>query len=455
MVDAPHTLAWQPRREGVRVPWGTQQLDLVLPADWPVFDARPAAAPQPADSLAQQCESAMSSPLRSPALRQIARDLAAGGRPIRVAIVVDDDTRPTPADQILPIVLDHLGAGRQIPDDRIEIHFAGGMHTPMTRVQMIAKIGPALVERFACFNNPFCQPSQQRFLGRTRHNIAVHLSARVADANLRILVGSVSAHLQAGFSGGYKLLFPGMAGLATIKQLHLRGTERFRQLIGLPADHNPMRQEIDRLGEWLDGTTFALTLLPGESATQPLAVAAGDPVAVQRTLAEQAVARYGVHVPGPADLVVCNSHPRDNDLWQGFKCIANTLFAAREGGLIVATIKADRGANGMKLPRWTLKAKTVRTILKLTGRDGFLHLLARLLPQVNDEARFFVRFGLGTIRRNDLLIYSPTLAAESVRFPGIELFDTLPAVWKRAGELLAGRTPNVTVFSQGGICYPM
>src|SRR5690606_7867250 len=103
----------------------------------------------------------------------------------------------------------------------------------------------------------------------------------------------VSAHLQAGFAGGYKLLFPGMSSLETIKKLHLRGTERFRQLVGLPAEANPMRQEIDRLGEFLDGTTFALQMLLGER-NEPLRATAGEPVAAQRSLAAGGSRRFGV-----------------------------------------------------------------------------------------------------------------------------------------------------------------
>lgn len=451
--------AWRVGQQA-RVPWGTGELDLRLPDNWPVFDARPTpqpAADQPTPPLAEMVAAALTAPLGMPPLRQLALQAAARkARPGQIAIIVDDDTRHTPADKVLPVVLDYLGAGsgKAIADDRIEIHFAGGTHRPMTREQMADKIGPDLVRRFACFNNPFDDPAAYRYLGRTRHNTPVHLSARVADADLRILVGSVCAHLQAGFAGGYKLLFPGLASRDTLKKLHLRGTEQFCQLTGTPAETNPMRQEIDRLGAYLDGTTFAVQLLLGE-ANEPLAAVAGEPVAAQRVLAQRAVGRFGVPLPGSADLLVCNSFPREHDLWQGFKCIANTLFAARPGGLIVATIKADRGTNGMKLPKWTLSRRVIRGLLAVTGRDGLVSIFARLLPQVNDEARFFMRFCLGTIQRNAVLIYSPNLAAEGIRFPGLELYDNLPAVWKRAAQMLDGKAPNVTVFGHGGVCYPM
>ncbi|MDD4889586.1 MAG: lactate racemase domain-containing protein [Phycisphaerae bacterium] len=438
----------------IRVPWGDAELDLGLPADWAAFDARPAPMDGLAQPLGELLDAQLANPLGLPPLRQIARSLSrADGQPARVAIVVDDNTRHTPAADVLPVVLDHLGAGRQIADSQIELHFAGGTHQPMSREQMAEKVGPALAARFACFNNPYRDPSQYRYLGVTRNHTSIHLSARVADADLRILIGSVSAHLQAGFAGGLKMLFPGLSSLATIKKLHLAGTSRFRQLVGLPAGSNPMRQEIDRLGEFLDGVTFAVQLMLDERH-QPIAVSAGEPIAAQRALAAQGSRRFGVALPGLADLLVANSFPLEYDLWQGFKCIANTLFAARDGGVIVAMLKADHGSNGMKIPKWTVSRKLLRTVLRFTGREGLLSLLGRLLPQVNDEAKFFARFCLGTISRNDVLLYAPTLVAEGVRFPGLELYDNLPAVWARARELLGG-APNVTVFGRGGVCYPL
>ena len=449
--DAPS--AWQVPIQPVRVPWGADQLDLRMPPDWPVFQANPAAFDPPDLPLAEMVAASLAQPVGLPPLRQIARDLARQPAS-RIAIVVDDNTRHTPAADVLPVVLDHLGAGSAIPDDRIEIHFAGGMHTPMAREQMAEKIGAPLLARFACHNNPARDPVQYRYLGRSRHNTPVYVSTRVADANLRILIGSVSAHLQAGFAGGYKLLFPGMASVATIKKLHLRGTETFRQLIGLPAERNPMRQEIDRLGEFLDGVTFNVQLLL-DAANRPLAAAAGEPVASQRRVAEQAARRFGVAIPGQADLLVANSFPREYDLWQCFKCIANTLFAARDGGVIVALMKADKGANGMNLPKWTVSRGVIRWLLRIVGSNGLISLLGRLVPQVNDEAKFFARFCMGTIRRNDVLIYSPTLAAEGVRFPGLEIYDNLDRVWVRAGQLLGSSRPRVTVFGNGGVCYPL
>lgn len=439
----------------VRVPWGNTELDLQLPPGWPSFLAHATRQPPPAAAPAEMLEAALAQPRQMAPLREIARDLACpDGRPTRIAIVVDDNTRHTPVDAILPTVLDHLGVGRSIADSQIEIHFAGGTHQPMTPAQMADKIGAEPARRFACFNNPLNDPLQYRYLGVSRGGTPIHLSARVAEADLRVLIGSVSAHLQAGFAGGFKLLFPGLSSRATIKKLHLGGTARFRQLVGLPAGQNPMRQEIDALGGFLDGVTFAVQLLLDERH-QPVAVSAGDPVAAQRALAEQAVGRFAVATPGPADLLVTNSAPLNYDLWQGFKCIANTLFAAREGGVVVAMLKADHGSNGMKLPSWHISQRLLKAILRFIGRDGLLSLLGRLVPQINDEAKFFARFCLGTLARNHVLLYAPTLVAEGIRFPGIELYDSLPAVWARAAALLGPRTPNVTVFGQGGVCYPL
>lgn len=442
------------------MPWGRDRLALELPPDWPIFDAEPAPISPPDEPVGELVADALNDPIDSPPLKRIAKKLSEKTG-TRIAIVVDDLTRHTPQRDVLPTVLEHLGAGRLFREDQIEIHFALGMHRPMTREEMAERVGPDIVERFACYNNPWKDPGQYRRLGRTRRNTPVEISARVADADLRILVGSVNAHLQAGFAGGMKLLAPGMASLATIRRLHLKGTETFRQLIGLPAEQNPMRLEIDRLLEYLDGTTFSVQLML-DGQHRPLMVRAGHPVAAQRSLAGEAIRRFGVALPGKADLLVANSYPLEHDLWQGFKCLANTVFAARDGGVIVVLMKADAGSNEMDLPKWWLSRRVMNGMLRIFGRDGLISILGRLSKQANDEAKFFVRFALGTLRRNAVLIYSPNLAAEGVRFPGIEIYDNLADVWSRAARLLGASTaagqgdgPRVTVFGQGGVCYPL
>ena len=69
----------------------------------------------------------------------------------------------------------------------------------------------------------------------------------VAEADLRILIGSVLPHLQAGFGGGYKLIFPGTSHRTTLGALHRQGLDGKSDpagLLGSAAAGNPMRQAI-------------------------------------------------------------------------------------------------------------------------------------------------------------------------------------------------------------------
>ncbi|MCG3179544.1 MAG: hypothetical protein BIFFINMI_01880 [Phycisphaerae bacterium] len=438
----------------ISLPWGDGELPLDLPGGWPVFLARPDAPPAPDRPLAEMLQSALAEPLDAPPLAKIARRLSEKSGS-RIAIVVDDNSRHTPVADVLPVLLREIKAGQWFDDSRIEIHFASGMHTPMTPAEMADRIGADLAARFACCNNPWHDPSQYRYLGRTRNATPIHLSARVADADLRILVGSVNAHMQAGFAGGMKLLFPGCASLGTIRRLHLRGTGVFRQRIGVPVAGNPMRQEIDSIFEYLPGLTFNVQLML-DGRFRVLQASAGHPIASQRAIAADAARRFGVALPGPADLVVSNGFPLELDFWQGFKSVANTVFAARPGGVVVALMRCAAGANNMPIPKWWFSRRVLRAVMRVTGRDGLISLMSRLTPQLHAEARFFVRFALSTIARNPVLVYSPNLVAEGVRFPGIEISDDLPALLARAAGLLGGAIPpNVTVFPEGGVCYPL
>ena len=437
------------------MPWGGQTLSADLPAGWTVQQTATPSLPSARADWRDHLARALANPEDSLPLGK----LLAARRGGRVVVIVEDMTRHSPLEDILRVIFRELSFAKIEPGS-VEIIFATGMHPPMTPDQAAQKLGAELARTYRWRCNDAKNIDAQQSLGEVTVDggrLAVAIDKAVADADLRILVTSVSPHLQAGFGGGYKMLVPGCAQLATIRQLHLSGApRRGLQQVGQPSEFNRMRRLIDAAGQAVDarwGKSFGVQYLL-DDADQISAVAAGDVAACQRMLAKQCASGCGVIVDSPADVVITNACPRDFDLWQSFKSIANTAWAARDNGVIICTARCPAGAN---MPTFSLPISPawVRRLIRWAGASTLAGLLSRLVPQLAGDAAFFVRLACQVFGRNMVYVVSPKLVETGHRMLGLTIFATLDEAFAAAEAHLGGGPKRVIVFPQGGISYPL
>ena len=435
----------------ITVPWGDEPLTVSLPDDWTIQQvAESSISPAPGD-WKERLGRALAEPTGGPPLAE----LLGGCRNGRIALILEDMTRHSPLPEILPIVLreiDHAGISR----DRVEIVFACGMHPAMTPREVATKLGPLAASlRWRC--NPWKDRRAYETVGRAGR-LKVEVDSGVANADLRIVISSVSVHLQAGFGGGCKMFLPGCASLETIRQLHRLGLDDpNKQLVGTEAADNPMRRAIDAAGPLIDqthGATFAVQyLLDGDD--RPSMIATGDILASQQMLAKHCSVANSVLIENQADIVIANAYPRDADLWQSFKAIANTRLALRPGGIMICLTRCEGAMEGMNVPRWPLKPSGMRRIIRWLGAETFSSAITRLIPRLAGDAAFFVRMATQILHRNPLLMVSPILHATGGKFPGIELFADWDDAVALTRELLGDGPQRVVVFPTAGTTYPV
>jgi len=175
----------------------------------------------------------------------------------KISIIVEDLTRHSPLPRILAVIARELEHAR-IGDKNVEIVFATGTHPPLTAQEAAGKIGAELAGRFAWRSNECKDRKAYHRVGRVgsrQADLDLWIDRKVAQADLRIIVSSVSPHLQAGFGGGYKMFLPGCARQDTIRRLHLMGVPRSpRQQVGQSHEVNRMRALIDAAGRPWTGT---------------------------------------------------------------------------------------------------------------------------------------------------------------------------------------------------------
>jgi nickel-dependent lactate racemase len=434
----------------VLLPWGQDELKVDLPEHWNLQQVARSSLPPAGDDWRERLGMVLTQPTGELPLGQ----LVAARRGGRIELVVEDFSRPSPLGEVLAVVMEEL-ARQHVGPPQVEIFFAAGMHPPMTAEQAAQKLGP-LAQTSPWRSNQCKDRARYVCLGRAGKT-DVWIDRGVVEADLRIVISSVSPHLQAGFGGGYKMFLPGCAALETIRQLHRLGVDhRPRPWVGTEASKNPMRAVIDAGGELVDrrGKSFAVQYVLDDS-DRPTFLAAGQMAAAQQMLAKRCAVACGVLVERTADVLLVNAYPRDCDLWQSFKGIANTRWAAREGGVILCFSRCQAGMYGMNVPRWPLGWRTARRIVRLLGSQTLGGLITRLAPGLAGDAAFFIRLALQAIHRNTIFMVSPALAASGRTFPGLKIFAEPSEAVAEAARIL-GRSPQrVVVFPSGGTTYPV
>jgi hypothetical protein len=432
---------------------------LTLPADGPIARANLDVVwpdlSAPLNGYPGALEDALDSPVEASRLEQQA---ALG---IRVAIVVDDPSRWTPVREALPSILRRLHAAG-VRDDDVTICVGVGRHRHVGPDAMRQRLGDSIAACHRCFSPPVDDRSAYVDLGRTRQGIPVRVFRPVAQADLRILVGSVLPHLQAGFGGGYKLIFPGTSHRSTLGALHHQGLGTqadATSLLGGDATTNPMRQAIHEAASKL-GPCWSISHLIGGPG-QIFRVIAGHPDPVQDLLAAEARKRFCAPLAPAADLLIAGNNPWPGDPMQSFKVLLHHRAACRSGGVLAGLFWTDPAQIDRSFAMATLKA------IAATGTPGgwtirrFVAGAARAAAAVGIPAAFMLRWASELVVDRTVLIYAPPLRQQlGPRLGPVQLFGDQTALWQAAARALShhdrrlpASTVNLRVFPHGGLTY--
>ena len=276
----------------------------------------------------------------------------------------------------------------------------------------------------------------------------------VAEADLRILIGSVLPHLQAGFGGGYKLILPGTSHRTTLGPCTAGAWSRADAagLLGGDAATNPMRRTIhDAAG--LLGPCWSISHLIGGPG-QVFRVVAGRPEAVQEMLAAEARRRFQAPgAGGPADVVIAGNHPWPGDPMQSFKVLLHHRAACRPGGVLVGLFWTDPAEIGRSFPVGALRKIAATGALGGWGIRRLIPAAQHAAAIAGSPAAFMIRWARELVVDRDVLVYAPPLRDRlGPRLGPVRLFADLDELWTAAGGRRAP-LPRVRVFPQGGLTY--
>jgi len=381
----------------VTMAYGRHGMRVRLDAAWQVEVIRKPAMPVLADPLAA-LEASLDAPVGAPSLAQLAAMAQ------RVCIVICDITRPVPNGLILPVLVRRLRAAGVKPE-AITILIATGLHRPNEGAEMAAVVGDEAVLRTVRVVNHFARRDAEHVtLGTTTRGTPVRLDRRLMEADLRIVIGLVEPHFMAGYSGGRKLLAPGVAHAETITNLHHARLLENPSATNTVLEGNPLHDELLQVANLAQPVYAVNTMLDEERRMAAVNFGALLPghaaaVACMRPYAERKMNRaYGVVLTSSA------GHPLDLTYYQTVKGMVSALGALRPGGKLFIVSECAEGMGSaefreaqrmfvregperflshlQQLPSAPVDAWQTEMLLKAL-RQGEVHLCSAGLPEAD------------------------------------------------------------------------
>ncbi len=389
--------------------YGHDQLSFSFPAEWHVDWIEPPFAAPAADPVAV-VRDALVNPVDG-----ISLSSAAGAK--RVAIAINDKTRPVPHEYLLPPLLEKLEA-LGVDPLAIEFFIATGTHLPMPPDEFDRVLPAEILRRYRVVSHNINDTANIALLGKTSRGTPIQINRAFYQANVKIVVGNIEPHHFAGFSGGYKTAAIGLGGRESITYNHAMLVQPEAN-IARYAD-NPLRQDIEEMGERI-GVQFALNALLNGNKEIVQAVF-GGPRAVMRAgipLSEQIcqVNTPGL-TPGEYDLVIASvgGAPKDINFYQSQKALTHAALFVRPGGVIVLIAECPEGSGNLGYEQFMQGIHSVDEVFTRFQERGFQvgpHK-ALQVARIARQARIVLLSSMPAQKVQDLLMTPASTPQEAI-----------------------------------------
>ena len=365
------------RTSHVRLAYGTAGLEIPVPNGATVV--RPAHR-RAVDDETAAVRAALERPVEGPTLRALLRKEA------RVAIAVCDATRPQPRRPMLAAIAQVLDG--IVPKDNVVVLVATGTHGPSSQEQRREMLGDEILAKWRVVDHDARDQTSLRAVGQI-DGVPVALNREWLAADVRITTGFVEPHFFAGFSGGPKMVAPGLAALETVLELHspVRIADP-RATFGV-VEGNPVHDPVRAIAA-ATGVTFSVDVLI--DSHHRITHAFGGPVLAMHAAACQVAREVAMQpVAGPFDIVVTTNsgYPLDRNLYQTVKGIAAGATVVADGGTILCAAECRDG-----LPDEGTYARLLRGAPSIQAAADDVLAATRTIPdgwQVQVQARVQAR----------------------------------------------------------------
>ena len=283
-------------------------------------------------------ESAFQEAVRNPISSRPLRDLISAGE--KIAVVIADITRALPSDRLLPWLfseLSHVGC------EQFKIIVGTGSHRTNSRDELRGMVGDTILEKFQIINHNGHDASTLALAGDSLFGYPVYLNREYVEADRRIILGFIEPHFMAGFSGGYKAVFPGVAGIDAIMNYHGFDNIAHPKSTWGVLKGNPTQETIRANGSLIPVDFCINVALNREQEITRFFC--GDPIAahVEGCYYVKKTAMVACERPYPVVVTTNSGAPLDLNLYQSVKGMSAGAEILEPGGLVLIATRCNDG----------------------------------------------------------------------------------------------------------------
>lgn len=287
-------------------------------------------------------------------------------------IIISDRTRPMPTDRYLPSILKEINKGG-IEDKKVKIVIALGTHREMTDEEIIELVGADIKNRVEVENHNWEDNSKLVIVGKRANGTNIDVNIDVYNADLVVSLGSVKPHRAAGWSGGAKIINPGVSGAETVCQVHY-STVNFKMKEILGSLDNPFRKESEEAAKFVN-LNFSINLVLNEF-DQVVNIFSGDFIKAHKEAVKFAERIYRVPQSEKADFMICGAGKWGPDFWSAVQSIFIGEYLLKNKGTIVFFARCPEGFAPKHPQLFKLKYPSVSEIFKAVEEKKITDLAA-------------------------------------------------------------------------------
>lgn len=420
----------------VELLYGRDGLSIDLPDDLDVTLIRKRLMPvlsDPSGTLRQ----ALRNPVRSPTLIEAAR----GAR--SACILICDVTRPVPNEIILgPVIRELLAAG--VDRSRITVLIATGLHRSVQGSELAELVAdPWVLETVPVVNHSAQDDTLHVDLGTTSRGTRVRLDERFVQSDVRVVTGLVEPHFMAGYSGGRKVIAPGVAHRDTITTLHNAAFMEHSRARNCIVEGNPLHEELLEIVRMVGGALAINAVIDEHRRVSFLnfgEVEASHLAAVDfvRPFAEIPVSRRFATV-----VTTAAGHPLDATYYQTIKGMVSPLGILEEGGDVIIASRCAEGFGSREF-------RAAQASLVNSGSEAFLQKIS-----MQDHARideWETEMQVRAMRKGSIYLYTDGLDEAELQLTGVESADSVEDAVRRSVE--NSSDPSIAVVPEGPYVVP-
>jgi len=302
----------------------------------------------------KKLEKLLENPTNSLPLEQLIKDKKAE----KILIIVNDITRPTPYNILLPTLLKKLEE-TGIRRDDITFLIATGAHRGNTVEENIKIFGEELISSYL-FLNHNCDDSNLIDLGRMKSGNHFYVNPMVKKTDFIITTGVIVPHYIAGFSGGRKSIHPGICARETIERNHSQMVHS-KAATGNLID-NPVHEEMLEAALKVN-VDFNINTITDEDSNI-IDIVAGELHESWSKGVEICKNTYIAPIKEKADVVFTSAggYPKDINIYQAQKALDNAYHAVKSGGTIVLIAECREGIGNTVCEQWINEANSIQDI---------------------------------------------------------------------------------------------